>query len=230
MTDEQAIAIVKRNAEQDGATYTGESSGWEEVSSTGGLINRTYRYRYYIYYEEYTVVLWKTTEQQTIIGDPNLGTGTTVRSDSTYTYDIQNGTSNTMGGTGTVDGSSSTNNSSSSSNTGNSSNSGVASNMNIFGDLSVVHNNRGYVSADPSKVLYFVNYARMYLNVASSDDYIPMSLGYLMIYIILIVFTIMFAVRYMKRVIYVAFLTLMAPMVALTYPIDKIKDRKSTSI
>ncbi len=85
-------------------------------------------------------------------------------------------------------------------------------------------------SQDPSKILYFINYARLYLNASSDNEYIPMSVGFLLIYIILIVFTVMFAFRYMKRVIYIAFLTLMAPLVALTYPIDKIKDRKSTSI
>ena len=53
---------------------------------------------------------------------------------------------------------------------------------------------------------------------------------YLIIYIALIVFTVMFAIRYIKRVIYIAFLTLMAPMVALTYPLDKIKDRKSSGL
>ena len=83
---------------------------------------------------------------------------------------------------------------------------------------------------DGSEILYYINYVRLFLNVVDKDEYIPMSVGYLLIYIVLVVITIMFAVRYMKRVIYVAFLTLMAPLVALTYPIDKIKDRKSTSI
>lgn len=83
---------------------------------------------------------------------------------------------------------------------------------------------------DGSEILYYINYVRLFLNVVDKDEYIPMSVGYLLIYIVLVVITIMFAVRYMKRVIYVAFLTLMAPLVVLTYPIDKIKDRKSTSI
>ena len=83
---------------------------------------------------------------------------------------------------------------------------------------------------DGSKILYYINYARLYLNVSTKDQYIAISVGYLILYLVLVVFTIMFAVRYMKRVIYVAFLTLIAPMVAMTYPLDKIKDRKSTSI
>ncbi|MCI8621846.1 MAG: hypothetical protein HFJ50_09405 [Clostridia bacterium] len=58
----------------------------------------------------------------------------------------------------------------------------------------------------------------------------PMSTAYLIIYIALITFTAVFTIRYIKRFIYIAFLTLMAPVVALTYPLDKIKDRKSTSM
>lgn len=81
-----------------------------------------------------------------------------------------------------------------------------------------------------SSILYYINYARLYLNVSTVSKYVPISVGYLIIYMVLVVFTGMFAVRYMKRVIYVAFLTLIAPMVAMTYPLDKIKDRKSTSI
>jgi hypothetical protein len=57
-----------------------------------------------------------------------------------------------------------------------------------------------------------------------------MSTAYLIIYIALITFTAVFTIRYIKRFIYIAFLTLMAPVVALTYPLDKIKDRKSTSM
>lgn len=83
---------------------------------------------------------------------------------------------------------------------------------------------------DGSEILYYINYARLYLNVSTKDKYIAISVGYLILYLVLVVFTIMFTVRYMKRVIYVAFLTLIAPMVAMTYPLDKIKDRKSTSI
>ena len=86
------------------------------------------------------------------------------------------------------------------------------------------------LSGDGSRVLYFTNYARLFLNVKSADEHIQTSVAYLIIYIALISFTVMFAFRYIKRVIYIAFLTLMAPLVALTYPLDKIKDRKSTSV
>ncbi len=51
--------------------------------------------------------------------------------------------------------------------------------------------------------------------------------GYTIIYFVLVIYTIMFLVIYIKRVIYMAFLTLIAPLVALTYPIDKMSDGKA---
>ena len=49
----------------------------------------------------------------------------------------------------------------------------------------------------------------------------------LIMYIALIIFTVMFTIQYLKRVIYMAFLTMIAPLIALTYPLDKIKDSKA---
>lgn len=83
---------------------------------------------------------------------------------------------------------------------------------------------------DSMHVRFFTNYVRLYLNVVNDNEYLPQSTAYLILYIALITLTGVFAVRYIKRLIYIAFLTLMAPMVALTYPLDKIKDRKSTSM
>ena len=83
--------------------------------------------------------------------------------------------------------------------------------------------NYSMANSDGSRILYFINYARLYVN---ADD-ISTAFGYLILYVILVVFVVMFILRYMKRVIYVAFLTLIAPLVALTYPIDKMKDGKA---
>lgn len=47
------------------------------------------------------------------------------------------------------------------------------------------------------------------------------------LYIMLVIFSIRFTWIYLKRVVNMAFLTLMAPMVALTYPIDKVSDGKA---
>lgn len=48
--------------------------------------------------------------------------------------------------------------------------------------------------------------------------------GYTIMFLVMVIYTIVFAWTYIKRVIYMAFLTLIAPLVALTYPIDKIND------
>lgn len=53
--------------------------------------------------------------------------------------------------------------------------------------------------------------------------------AYSCIYLVLIFFTIMFTYQYLKRFLWMAFLTMIAPLVALTYPIDRAGDRKSTS-
>ena len=50
---------------------------------------------------------------------------------------------------------------------------------------------------------------------------------YLIFYLALAIYTAMFTWTYVKRAITMAFLTLMAPLVAITYPIDKIADGKS---
>lgn len=54
-----------------------------------------------------------------------------------------------------------------------------------------------------------------------------MRAGYNIIYIVLVIFTVIFCFTYLKRVIYLAFLTIIAPLVAITYPIDKINDGKA---
>ena len=52
-------------------------------------------------------------------------------------------------------------------------------------------------------------------------------IGYSICYMVLVIYTIFFSWTYLKRVVYMAFLTIIAPMVAMTYPIDKINDGKA---
>ena len=54
-------------------------------------------------------------------------------------------------------------------------------------------------------------------------------ISYEIMYIMLIVFTIRFTIMYLKRMLYIAFLTMISPIVAMMYPIDKIGDGKSQS-
>ncbi len=51
--------------------------------------------------------------------------------------------------------------------------------------------------------------------------------SYIVVYIVLVIFTIMFILQYLKRLLWLAFLTMIAPLITLTYPIDKIKDGKA---
>ena len=46
----------------------------------------------------------------------------------------------------------------------------------------------------------------------------------LLMYLVLVIYTVMFTIQYLKRVVYMAFFTMIAPLIALTYPLDKIKD------
>lgn len=52
-------------------------------------------------------------------------------------------------------------------------------------------------------------------------------LGYTLLYLVLIFYTIYFLFYYVKRVVYIAFLTLISPLVSLTYPLDKMGDSKA---
>lgn len=56
------------------------------------------------------------------------------------------------------------------------------------------------------------------------NDNVFSKLTYLAVYIALLVFTIKFTFVYLKRVMHMAFLTLISPIIALMYPIDKIQD------
>ena len=51
--------------------------------------------------------------------------------------------------------------------------------------------------------------------------------AYLIMYLALVIYTVIFTWFYLKRLLMMAFLTLVAPLVALTYPIDKIQDGKA---
>lgn len=54
-----------------------------------------------------------------------------------------------------------------------------------------------------------------------------LKLEYFILYMMMVIYTIRFTWTYLKRVLNMAFLTLIAPLVALTYPIDKVSDGKA---
>lgn len=63
------------------------------------------------------------------------------------------------------------------------------------------------------------------LRVQSTDAGI--SAVFCIMYLVLVVYTIIFTITYLKRFLYMAFLTMIAPLVAITYPIDKLGDGKA---
>lgn len=71
-----------------------------------------------------------------------------------------------------------------------------------------------------AKVYNLMELTRVYVNL---DDQ-GLAFAYLLVYLVLVVYTIIFIFKYLKRFMYMAFLTLIAPVIAFTYPIDKIKD------
>lgn len=69
---------------------------------------------------------------------------------------------------------------------------------------------------------------RLEMQLAEEDNEADYSqIGYTIAYLVLVIYTVMFAFIYIKRVIYMAFLTLISPMVVMTYPLDKMSDGKA---
>ena len=62
--------------------------------------------------------------------------------------------------------------------------------------------------------------------IANSENW-STAITYVVIYFVLTIYTVIFTIQYLRRMIYLAFLTMIAPLITLTYPLDKIKDSKS---
>ena len=78
-------------------------------------------------------------------------------------------------------------------------------------------------SNDENSASIITNFVGVVRFMVQSDDWY-LKIGYEMMYILLVVYTFKFTFIYLKRVLNMAFLTLIAPIVALTYPIDKMND------
>ena len=73
----------------------------------------------------------------------------------------------------------------------------------------------------------FMQQARIRLQLLEDDNDTYVAIGWKLIYVVLVIYTVIFVFTYVKRVVYMAFLTIIAPLVALTYPIDKMNDGKA---
>jgi len=61
-------------------------------------------------------------------------------------------------------------------------------------------------------------------NLRNSLVYYESTFVETVIYLVIVIHTVLFTILYLKRLLYMAFFTMIAPLIALTYPIDKIKD------
>lgn len=71
------------------------------------------------------------------------------------------------------------------------------------------------------------NMMGMYRIAAQEADDDMDHVGYTIAYLVLVIFTLAFSISYIKRVLWLLFLTVISPFVALTYPLDKINDGKA---
>ena len=58
----------------------------------------------------------------------------------------------------------------------------------------------------------------------TEDDVEMRQFGYTVVYLVLVIYTMLFLFRYLKRLLMLAFLTIIAPLMAMTYPLDKMRD------
>lgn len=77
------------------------------------------------------------------------------------------------------------------------------------------------------KKTYFQTNLMGLVRFRSEINDMSVSIGYFVMYIMLVAFTVMFTWIYLKRTLMIAFLTLIAPIITLTYPLDKLGDGKS---
>ena len=66
-----------------------------------------------------------------------------------------------------------------------------------------------------------------YVRFMAESEELGDTAAYTIIYLVLVIYTIMFTFTYLKRFLWMAFLTMIAPLVSLTYPIDKAGDGKA---
>lgn len=82
-------------------------------------------------------------------------------------------------------------------------------------------------AGDPVQFIWFTNLVGRMRMLCQLHDGSSEYVGYAIAYLVLVFYTIFFAFTYLKRVLYMAFLTIIAPLVAMTYSLDKISDGKA---
>lgn len=88
-------------------------------------------------------------------------------------------------------------------------------------------NTMSYVRTISSYGLKTDENVKIYDNGGKKDITDAAVMGYSILYLCLVIETIMFTFTYIKRVLQMSFLTMVAPIVAIMYPVDKIGDGKA---
>ena len=85
--------------------------------------------------------------------------------------------------------------------------------------------NKKQVSESDAEAIIYPSNLLGYIRIGMElSDFGTLYMGQALCFIILVLMTLYFVFTYLRRVLYMAFLTIIAPMVAMTYPIDKIND------
>lgn len=116
------------------------------------------------------------------------------------------------------------------------------SNESIFGDGTIASSLRESQvitpSADGTEIFIWptnlMGKARIELQLEpedmSAENKLLRKFGYTVIFLVLVVYTVMFLFIYLKRLLMLAFLTMIAPLVAMTYPLDKLHDGSAQAL
>ena len=86
--------------------------------------------------------------------------------------------------------------------------------------------NSGIIIAVDDGTIFRTNFTG-YIRFAAQSNAWTEVIGYGIMYMVIVGLTIKFTFVYLKRALYLAFFTMIAPLVALTYPIDKVSDGKA---
>lgn len=99
---------------------------------------------------------------------------------------------------------------------------------NVLKALTLNNSDTGNISLDLMGLARFKAQLNLKSQDTTQEDVVAeggrSQMAYTIIYIVLVIYTVMFLFIYIKRLIYIIFLTTIAPLVALTYPIDKMND------
>ena len=99
-------------------------------------------------------------------------------------------------------------------------------NTSIYVDASKAEENDALIN-DGLEELKFKTTITGYVRFMAQSDDPGDCATYTIMYMALVIYTIMFTITYVKRFLYIAFFTMIAPLVALSYPLDKLRDGKA---